>query len=85
MRCGKCLSIGRLNESGGLSLEYEALPVEHPLAVPCERVAYLYECAPGETRAHFGDGLGAENTAAAVYADLEELATRRRHGPGEAQ
>ena len=77
--------IGRLDESGGLSLEYEALPVEHPLAVPCERVAYLYECTPAETRAHFGDGLGAENTAAAVYADLEELATHRRLVPGEAQ
>jgi homoserine dehydrogenase len=67
--------VGRASREGGLTLRCEALPPDSPLAITTEEVAYVYTL-PGEVRAHRGQGLGAQGTAAALHQDVLRLSRR---------
>jgi homoserine O-acetyltransferase len=62
--------VGRRRPDGGLQLTYEEVEPGSPLAVPCDRVVYLYELDRGERRVHLGAGVGPLPTAAALWADV---------------
>jgi homoserine dehydrogenase len=66
--------IGRLDDTGGLTVRYDEVPRDSILAVPCGRVVYEYRLTRDERRLHIGTGLGADATAGALWADLRALA-----------
>ena len=68
--------VGRVGLGGQLSVGYEGVPVSSPLAVPCDRVVYTYELNDGSVRTHVGRGVGALNTARALWADVQAFAGR---------
>lgn len=66
--------VGRADRSGTLSLRYEALDLDDPLAVAGDAVAYRY--ALGDTEVvHVGHGVGALGTARAVLEDVDAART----------
>ena len=65
--------IARANVHGTLSVRYEEVSRESLLATPCGRVVYEYSLGRDERRLHVGRGLGADETAAAIHADLGSL------------
>lgn len=67
--------VGRLGADGGVRVAYEAVPRHSLLAAPCGRVVYEYRLRRNERRLHVGSGLGAEATAAALWADAALLGT----------
>ncbi len=72
--------VARRTEGGVLGVAYESLPRTSPLAVPRDRVAYVYESDDGRRRLHLGHGLGAAGTARALLADLARILATRAAG-----
>jgi len=70
--------VGRLAADGTPTLRYEELPLGHPLAIPCGRVAYAWKRDDGVTRLHLGRGVGALGTARALQGDLRLAAAARQ-------
>lgn len=66
--------VARARRDGHLSVGYEELPPGSPLAVPPDRAAYVYELERGCVRVHVGAGMGPEETARAVLADVRRVA-----------
>ncbi|MGH7447245.1 MAG: hypothetical protein ACRELT_06775, partial [Longimicrobiales bacterium] len=66
--------VGRLDHAGGLRVSYEEVSCDSILAAPCGRVVYEYGLTRDERRLHIGSGLGAEATAAGLWADIRALA-----------
>ncbi len=67
--------VGRWRPGEAPRLAYEALPVDHPLAVATDRVVYRYALGCGRTIELEGAGLGADATAEAALVDLLALVT----------
>jgi homoserine dehydrogenase len=65
--------IARADAHGALCVRYEEVSRESLLATPCGRVVYEYQLGRDERRLHVGRGLGADETAAAIHADLSTL------------
>ena len=66
--------VARATRAGELSVAPEELARSSPLAVPSDRVAYVYEVGPGARRVHVGWGIGPRGTARALLADVADLA-----------
>ncbi len=73
--------VARGHRDGRLLVGYEELAPGSPLAVPPDRAVYAYELARGGTRLHVGAGMGPEETARAVLADVRILAGTRGGRP----
>ncbi len=65
--------VGTWNGDGELAVRYESVALDDPLAVPGNRVAYVYECGPGDPRVHTGGGIGPVATAEAALADVRSF------------
>lgn len=70
--------VARAETGGELRVAYEEVPRGSPLAVPCDRVVYLYRVAGGDCRIHVGGGLGALETARALLEDVRSFRTQRQ-------
>ena len=68
--------VARLQNDGTPNVAYEAVPFDSVLAPPCGRVVYQYDVSGGDRRILIGSGLGAEDTAAAAWSDVQLLARR---------
>ena len=66
--------VARATRGGTLSVAPEELPRSSPLAVPSDRVAYVYGIGGGASRVHVGWGIGPRGTARALLADVLALA-----------
>ena len=65
--------IARLGEHGETSVAYESVPVDSILAAPCGRVIYQYHVHSGDRHIYIGEGLGADATANAAWADVQSI------------
>lgn len=68
--------VARATREGKLSVAPEELPRSSPIAVPSDRVAYVYEIGGGARRVHVGWGIGPRGTARALLADVLALGAR---------
>lgn len=64
--------VGRGDRAGNLRVRFEELPVDSPLAVASDRVAYGFELPDG-LRVHIGFGVGHDQTAAAMVRDVARV------------
>ncbi len=64
--------VGRWNRDGHPTVGYEEVPRGSDLAVPVGRVVYGYDLRDGTRRIHAGEGVGHEETARALWVDLED-------------
>ena len=65
--------IGRVTRDGRLSLRYEAVRADDPLANPPDRLVYAYDLGTEMPRVHVGHGLGADGTARATQVDVDRF------------
>jgi len=65
--------VGRGRADGTLSVGYEELMPGDPLAVPPDRAVYGYRSDDGALRVHLGAGMGPEETARALLADIRRI------------
>ncbi len=65
--------VGRGRADGTLSVGYEELAVGDPLAVPPDRAVYAYRSHAGALRVHLGAGMGPQETARALLADIRRI------------
>ena len=72
--------VARATRAGELSVALEELPRSSPLAVPSDRVAYVYGLGGGASRAHIGWGIGPRGTARALLADVAALTAQANRG-----
>lgn len=79
-RAGKTTRlVARGLRTGAVQVRYEEVPLGSALATTPDRVAYAFELPGGRARFHLGAGLGPEETARALLADVQRL-----QGPPEA-
>ncbi len=62
--------VARVDRDGSAAVELVGLDRRDVLAVPPDRVAYVYEDAAGGQRVHIGLGLGPDGTAEALLEDV---------------
>jgi len=65
--------VARGGLDGSLFVGYEELDPGDPLAVPPDRAVYAYALDGGGTRVHIGAGMGPEETARALLADVRRV------------
>jgi homoserine dehydrogenase len=65
--------VAHARRDGDVFVGYEELAPGNPLSVPSDRAAYAYGIEGGEVRLHVGAGMGPEETARAVLADVRRL------------
>jgi homoserine dehydrogenase len=69
--------VGRALRGGPLRVAYEEVDAGSPLAVPPDRLAYLYPLGGGAVRVFVGSGVGPEATARALWQDALRLASAK--------
>ncbi len=72
--------VARGQADGSLFVGYEELAPGDALAVPADRAVYAYEMDDGQVRLHLGAGMGPEETARALLADVRRLGDQPGRG-----